>query len=73
MINKESISIFADQLFAFHYDGETYNEYDRLMELWTDINYLKKYAHDNGVEDVNDVFDEDSFYELYIELNSYDK
>ncbi len=56
------ISIFADQLFAFHYDGEADNEYDRCMELWTDINFLKKYAQDNGIKNttkfVNEVLED---------------
>lgn len=30
------VSIFAYRLFAFQYDGEGLNEYDRLMNLWGD-------------------------------------
>lgn len=56
------VPIFADQLFAFHYDGEVDNEYDRLMELWTDVAALKAYLNANGV------LNEDSFFELLIEL-----
>lgn len=48
----EIVSIFAEQLFAFKYEGEVDNEYDRLMELWTDMAFLKKYAQDNGINDV---------------------
>ncbi len=46
------VRIFADQLFAFHYEGEVDNEYDRLMELWTDMTFLKNYAQNNGIKDI---------------------
>lgn len=46
------VRIFADQLFAFQYEGEVDNEYDRLMELWTDMTFLKKYAQENGIKDI---------------------
>ena len=46
------VCIFADQLFAFHYDGEVDNEYDRLMELWTDVEFLSNYAKENNIPDV---------------------
>lgn len=46
------VTIFADQLFAFHYENEKDNEFDRLMELWTDVGYLQSYAKRNKVEDV---------------------
>lgn len=48
------ICIFADQLFAFHYDNNEDNEYDRLMELWTDVGFLNEYAKINNIEDVNE-------------------
>ena len=47
------VRIFADQLFAFHYNNEADNEYDRLMELWTDVNFLKSYSKKNNIDDVN--------------------
>lgn len=46
------VTIFAEKLFSFHYKGEVDNEFDRLMELWTDTQYLKNFAEDNGVTDV---------------------
>ena len=52
------VPIFADQLFAFHYDGEADNEYDRLMELWTDVAALKAYAEENKITDVIKFVDE---------------
>lgn len=72
------ICIFADHLFAFHYDNYGDNEYDRLMELWTEVEYLKNYAKQNNINDINsfindiaylksnNVFDDYSFYELLI-------
>lgn len=47
------ICIFADQLFTFHYDNFVDNEYDRLMELWTDVEYLRNYAIQNNIDDIN--------------------
>lgn len=46
-------AIFAPSLFAFHHPGEVDNEYDRLMDNWTDVSYLRKYAKDNAIENVN--------------------
>lgn len=36
----EIVNIFAHRLFAFHFENEIDNEYDRLIEQWTDVNYL---------------------------------
>lgn len=47
-VEPKIVPIFADTLFAFRYDGEDDNEYDRLMELWTDTNYLREFAIDNS-------------------------
>jgi len=41
------VSIFADRLFAFHYEGEVDNEYDRLLELWTDTEYVRSFLNKN--------------------------
>ena len=46
------VRIFADQLFAFQYEGEVDNEYDRIMELWTDISFLRAYAKENNIINV---------------------
>lgn len=45
----EIVTIFASGLFAFHYTGENDNEFDRLMELWTDVNSLKEFFEENNV------------------------
>jgi hypothetical protein len=47
------VDIFAEHLFAFHYSNEVENEYDRLIENWTDVDYLRKYAKRNNVKDIN--------------------
>jgi len=46
------ICIFAENLFAFHYDDEVDNEYDRLMGLWTDVTYLRNYATKNNIDNI---------------------
>lgn len=46
------VSILADKLFAFHYVDEDEHEYSRLMELWTDVSFLKSYANKNNIDDV---------------------
>ena len=38
------VPIFTPKLFAFIYDDEIQNEYDRNIELWTDAEYLYKFA-----------------------------
>lgn len=46
------VSIFAQELFAFHYDDEQNNEFDRLLDLWTDVAYLMQYAKKNKIKDI---------------------
>jgi len=45
------VNIFAENLFAFHYENEVFNEYERLMILWTDIEYLRTFAIRNNIKD----------------------
>ena len=47
------VDIFAYTLFAFRYQGEVDNEYDRLMDNWTDVSFLRSYAKKNKVENIN--------------------
>lgn len=47
------VDIFAEQLYAFHYQNEEDNEFDRLMDNWTDVNYLRTYAKENNIENIN--------------------
>src|SRR5690606_33396426 len=37
------VNIFAYRLFAFHDAGEEDNEYDRLLDLWTDTEYVREF------------------------------
>jgi hypothetical protein len=48
------VSIFDDQLYAFHHSCEADNEFDRLMELWTDVEYLKNYAETNNITNIEE-------------------
>lgn len=41
------VRIFADQLFAFHFNGEKMNELRRLLSLWNDTTYLYKFVTEN--------------------------
>lgn len=41
------VRIFADQLFAFHYDSETMNELRRLLTLWNNTAYLHEFVTNN--------------------------
>lgn len=41
------VSIFVYRLFAFQYDGEGLNEYDRLMDLWGDVAYIYEFLQQN--------------------------
>lgn len=54
----EIVDILAERLFSFVYkvegaDGDSINEFDRLMNLWTDVSYLRQYAINNKVFDIN--------------------
>lgn len=53
------VTIFADSLYAVHYEGAVENEYERLMELWTDVSYLREFAKQNNIQqDVKSFVDE---------------
>ncbi|MDD2475082.1 MAG: hypothetical protein PHI32_04115 [Dysgonamonadaceae bacterium] len=41
------VAIFADRLFAFRYKDEADNEYDRLLDLWTDTEYVRNFLNVN--------------------------
>jgi len=50
----EVVCIFEEQLYAFRYKGNAKDEFNRLMDLWTDVGYLYNYAKNNNVHDIND-------------------
>ncbi len=41
------VSIFVHKLFAVHYEGETANEFDRLLDLWHDTSFLYQFLKEN--------------------------
>ena len=41
------VPIFADKLFAFHYENETADELSRLLNLWNDTFYLYQFIKEN--------------------------
>jgi hypothetical protein len=41
------VSIFADKLFSFHFEGETENELKRLLNLWNDTTYIYNFIKQN--------------------------
>jgi len=43
----EIVNIFAYRLFAFRYAGEVDNEYDRLLDLWDDMEYIYNFLKEN--------------------------
>ena len=74
------VSIFAENLYAFHYTDERNNEFTRLMELWTDLNYLRSFAKINDIIDVkkfvNDILSDaedidDFLYHLHENIESF--
>lgn len=47
-----------EKLYAFEYLEEHMNEFDRLMDLWTDVEFLKNFAQQNSVKDVQDFIED---------------
>ncbi len=47
------VCIFTNELYAFQYDGEAHNEFERLMEKWTDVLFLRDFAKRNNVTNVD--------------------
>jgi hypothetical protein len=41
------VRIFEGNLYAVRFDGEELNVYDRLIEMWNDTLYLKKFYDEN--------------------------
>jgi hypothetical protein len=51
------VPIFANQLFAIQYTSKGSNEYDRLMDLWTNVEYLRNYAKNNQIQNTKEFID----------------
>lgn len=46
-------SIFANQLYAFHFENEEYNEFDKLFELWGNPLFVYDFVKQN-IKDVKE-------------------
>ena len=49
------VAIFAPGLYSFHYETYDLDEFNRLMDLWTDVSYLYQYANENHVKDIEEL------------------
>lgn len=47
LICMRIVRIFENKLLSFQFEGETENEYDRLMSQWTDPSYLRSFLKEN--------------------------
>lgn len=50
--NMKIVHIFGGALYAVHYEEAEDNEYDRLMDLWSDVVYLREYLKNCAVKEV---------------------
>ncbi len=72
------VTIFDKILFTFHYNNEFFNEFERLIDLWTDVSYLKKFADTEKIIDpkgfINDILnDVDEIQDLIEDIVINDK
>jgi hypothetical protein len=72
------VTIFDKILFAFVYNNEILNEYDRILELWEDVEYLKKFAEKEKIIDsttfIHNVLDDvEDFRDLLDEIVTKNK
>ena len=51
----EIVLIFAHQLYAFRYAGQTADELERLFDIWTDAGYLEQFF-ENNLSDLHYLF-----------------
>jgi len=71
------MSIFTPILYAVRFDGEM-NALEKLMELWTDTEFLYNYAKENNVKSIDEFIDEiteaaERIQDLIHELNKNDR
>lgn len=66
------VAIFANQLFAFHYDGEKMNELRRLLTLWNETAYLYEFVKSNKKDVPKDVSIQNFVYQLIDNANEID-
>ncbi len=65
------VCIFAENLYAIKYNGESIDEYRRLLNQWNDMEYLFDFIQINNIEESSDFIDEiiEDANELDIFLN----
>lgn len=53
------VPIFADRLYSFSYsiDGDQRDEFERLFDLWQDVEYLEQFFHENNGDLQNGFFE----------------
>ena len=43
----EIIAIYPQYIYSIQYDDQKENEYDRLFDLWNDVEYITQFLEDN--------------------------
>ena len=43
----EIIAIYPQYIYSIQYDGQKENEFDRLFDLWNDVEYITQFLEDN--------------------------
>ena len=61
------IPTFVQNLYACQYEGEVHNEYARLMDMWTDVLYLREFAQENHISDMREFVNEIRANATYID------
>ena len=70
----EIVCIFAERLFAFRYPEEEDNEYDRLLSLWNDEEYVYNFLKENREDIPKDITeDAEKIDEILINIGAEDK
>ncbi|MCF8428543.1 MAG: hypothetical protein K9G64_00315 [Bacteroidia bacterium] len=66
------VRIFADTLFAFHFNEEEINELQRLLTLWSDTAYLYKFVMENKSDIPKDLTVRSLVFQLIDNANEID-
>ena len=61
------VRIFAEKLFAFHFDDETENELIRLLKLWNDTEYVYEFIQQN----LDDIPDDEDPDDLLLKISNH--
>jgi hypothetical protein len=60
------VRIFGKYLFAFKYNDESVDEFERLFDLWQDVEYLENFFEENKSDLLNGFWEIDSVEEAII-------